>query len=133
LGVVPGAVYGLAKNLLHVRGIAESILDLNATIRPHLAIVDAVTAMEGDGPLMGKPRHVGCLAMGADVVATAATCARIMGLNPEKIPYLSAAARYLGQIDASRILHREEALSRFTSTFEVLEQFREMEMRLTSD
>jgi uncharacterized protein (DUF362 family) len=51
-----------------------------------LAIVDAVTAMEGDGPLMGKPRHVGCLAMGADVVATDATCAGIMGLNPEKIP-----------------------------------------------
>ena len=57
------------------------------------------------GPSWGKPRHVGCLAIGADVVATAVTCARIMGLNPEKIPYLSVAARYHGQIDASRIFH----------------------------
>src|SRR5205085_10012697 len=48
-GVVPGAVYGWPKNILHTHGIDNSIVDLNATIRPHLAIVDAVTAMEGDG------------------------------------------------------------------------------------
>jgi uncharacterized protein (DUF362 family) len=130
-GAVPGAVYGWPKNMLHFRGVDASILDLNATIRPHFAIVDAVTAMEGDGPIMGKPRHVGCLAMGTDVVATDATCARMIGLNPEKIPYLSVAGRYLGQVDASRILQRGEALSRFASTFDVLEQFREM--RLASD
>src|SRR5581483_2107402 len=39
-GVVPGAVYGWPKNLLHVRGIEQSIVDLAATIRPSLAIVD---------------------------------------------------------------------------------------------
>ena len=33
-GVVPGAVYGWPKNLLHFRGIENSILDLAATIRP---------------------------------------------------------------------------------------------------
>ena len=35
-------------------GIQASILDLNATIKPHFTIVDAVTAMEGDGPIMGR-------------------------------------------------------------------------------
>ena len=49
-GTVPGAGYGWPKNILHMKGIENSILDLNATIRPNLAIVDAVTAMEGDGP-----------------------------------------------------------------------------------
>jgi uncharacterized protein (DUF362 family) len=49
-GVVPGAVYGWPKNVLHMRGIVQSILDLNATVRPQLSIVDAVTAMEGDRP-----------------------------------------------------------------------------------
>ena len=34
-GTVPGAVYGWPKNILHVKGIENSILDLNATIRPH--------------------------------------------------------------------------------------------------
>ena len=33
-GLVPGAVYGWPKNLLHYGGIDASILDLNATIRP---------------------------------------------------------------------------------------------------
>ena len=58
-GAVPGAVYGWPKNILHVHGIPNSILDLNATIRPHFAILDAVTAMEGDGPIMGTPAAAG--------------------------------------------------------------------------
>ena len=68
-GPVPRAVYGWPKNPLHVRGIPNSILDLTATIRPHFAIVDAVTAMEGDGPIMGRPRPLGFVAMGSDPVA----------------------------------------------------------------
>ncbi len=58
-GVLPGAVYGWPKNILHVKGIANSILDLNATVAPHFTIVDAVVAMEGDGPIMGTPRSHG--------------------------------------------------------------------------
>ena len=42
-GLVPGAVYGWPKNLLHYCGIDASILDLNATIRPTFAIVDAIS------------------------------------------------------------------------------------------
>ena len=52
-GLVPGAVYGWPKNFLHYGGIDSSILDLNATVRPAFAIVDAIVAMEGDGPIMG--------------------------------------------------------------------------------
>src|SRR6478735_8603717 len=80
-GVVPGAVYGWPKNLLHVKGIPHSILDLNATIAPGLTIVDAVVAMEGDGPIMGTQRPMGFIAMGQDLVAVDATCARIIGFN----------------------------------------------------
>src|SRR5690606_23089346 len=80
-GALPGAVYGWPKNILHQRGIDESILDLNATIRPHMSIVDGVTAMEGDGPIMGKARHTGLIAMTTDVVAGDATCCRAIGLD----------------------------------------------------
>ena len=65
-GLVPGAVYGWPKNLLHHCGIDSSILDLNATVCPGFAIVDAIVAMEGDGPIMGTARKCGFLAMGAD-------------------------------------------------------------------
>ena len=90
-GVVPGAVYGWPKNLLHFRGIEESILDIVATVRPHLAIVDGVIGMEGDGPIMGRPKAAGVLLMGRDVVAVDASAARVMGLRPERVRYLAEA------------------------------------------
>ncbi len=51
-GAVPGAVYGWPKNILHVKGIENSILDLNATIRPHFAIVG-----RRDGNGGGRSHH----------------------------------------------------------------------------
>jgi uncharacterized protein (DUF362 family) len=119
-GTVPGAVYGWPKNPLHVHGIPNSILDLTATIRPHFAIVDGVTAMEGDGPIMGRPRSLGFVAMGSDPVAIDATCARVIGLDPAKIEYLKAAARFLGIIDGSRIEQRGEPPARYATQFDVV-------------
>jgi len=119
-GTVPGAVYGWPKNLLHVRGIEQSIIDLTATIRPHLTIVDAIVGMEGDGPIMGRPRQVGCLAMGTDLVAVDSTCARLIGLDPRKMPYLSVASRFLGNIEEGRIDQRGDRLERYRTRFEVI-------------
>ena len=47
-------------------GIDQSILDINATVRPHLAIVDGIVGMEGDGPIMGTPKPAGVLVMGTE-------------------------------------------------------------------
>src|SRR5229473_1021737 len=55
-GVVPGAKYGWPKNILHWKGIQESILDVCATVPVHFVIADAIVAMEGNGPLNGNPR-----------------------------------------------------------------------------
>jgi uncharacterized protein (DUF362 family) len=121
-GTVPGAVYGWPKNILHWRGIENSILDLAATIRPGLAIVDGIVGMEGDGPIMGTPKQVGCVVMGTDPVAVDATCARVMGLRPENVRYLNEAAEFLGNLNDSAITHRGEPLSRFKTRFEVLAQ-----------
>ena len=125
-GTVPGAVYGWPKNLLHMQGIDNSIVDLTATIKPQLAIVDAITCMEGDGPIMGTPRELGFLALGTDPVAVDATCARVIGLAPEKLEYLRLAATFLGQIDADRIAQRGEAISRYKTQFEVLPSLRHL-------
>ena len=127
-GVVPGAVYGWPKNILHFHGIENSILDLNATIRPQFTIVDAVVAMEGDGPIMGKPRQTGFLAMGSDLVAVDATCARIIGLDPSKITYLEEASRYLGHISTSRIDQRGENPARYRTRFDVLPHFKALQL-----
>jgi uncharacterized protein (DUF362 family) len=122
-GVVPGAVYGWPKNLLHFKGIEESILDLAATVRPGLAIVDGVVGMEGDGPIMGTPRSVGALLMGTDPVAVDACAARVMGFVPDRLPYLATAGEFLGHIDAGRIDVRGDGLQRFVTPFQVLDAF----------
>ena len=127
-GVVPGAVYGWPKNILHFHGIDNSILDLNATIGSQFTIVDAVVAMEGDGPIMGKPRQTGFLAMGSDLVAVDATCARIIGLDPAKIPYLMEASRFLGHLNPSRIDQRGEDPARYRTRFDVLPHFKALQL-----
>ncbi len=119
-GTVPGAVYGWPKNILHIRGIYESILDLTATIKPQLAIVDAVTAMEGDGPIMGKPRQLGFIAMGTDPVAVDATCARVIGLDPGKIGYIERAGDFLGNLNERKIQQRGESIGRYKTKFDLI-------------
>jgi uncharacterized protein (DUF362 family) len=127
-GVVPGAVYGWPKNFLHFHGIDNSIVDLVATVRPHFTIVDAVIAMEGDGPIMGRARQAGFLAMGQDLVAVDATCARLIGFDPAKIQYLARAGDFLGNLDERRIDHRGENLARYRTRFDVLPNFKELQI-----
>jgi uncharacterized protein (DUF362 family) len=87
-GILPGICYGWPKNELHWRGIPNSIIDIALTCTPHLAIVDGIIGMEGDGPLNGSAKPMGVLVMGADLVAIDATCCRLMQLDPQRVPYL---------------------------------------------
>lgn len=105
-GIMPGIFYGWPKNVLHMAGIHESILDLNTTIRPHFAIVDGIVGMEGDGPIMGTAKKAGVLVMGRNLPAVDATCARLMGINPNKIGYLAKANGRLGPIKDTLITQR---------------------------
>ena len=59
-GVVPGAVYGWPKNLLHVRGIhaVDPGSDGDGPARVSRSSTPS-SAMEGDGPIMGRPRPLG--------------------------------------------------------------------------
>jgi uncharacterized protein (DUF362 family) len=124
-GVVPGAVYGWPKNVLHQHGIHGSIIDLVATVRPSLTIVDGIVGMEGDGPIMGTARTFGVIAMSRDLVAADATCARVLGFDPTKIPYLEAAGRFLGNLEERRIEQRGESHHRFETQANVLDHFRD--------
>jgi uncharacterized protein (DUF362 family) len=50
-GIVPRIKYGWAKNILHWKGIDNSILDICTTVPLKLVIADGVVGMEGNGPL----------------------------------------------------------------------------------
>jgi len=95
-GVVPGAKYGWPKNILHWRGIQQSIVDICATVPIHFVIADAIVAMEGNGPLAGTPRPLGRIILADDPVSADATCALLMGFIPERIPHLAETAKFLG-------------------------------------
>ena len=87
-GVVPGARYGWPKNILHWKGIQESILDLCATVPIRFVIADGIVAMQGNGPLNGSPRPLGKIVLADDLVAADATCARLMGFEPGRIVHI---------------------------------------------
>ena len=116
-GVMPSACYGWPKNLLHQVGIPQSIVDITATVKPHLAIVDGIVGMEGDGPIMGTPRPTGILIMGRNLPAVDATAARIMGIEPALIPYLAWSSGTLGPIKESHISQRGELIANHSSPF----------------
>jgi uncharacterized protein (DUF362 family) len=120
-GLMPGAVYGWPKNVLHVAGIEQCILDINATVKPHFAIVDGIIGMEGDGPLMGTPKHAGVLVMGRNLLSVDATCARIMGITPHRITYLAAASPFLGPIRRSDIAQVGETIASVRTEFSLLD------------
>lgn len=120
-GVLPGMFYGWPKNVLHASGINESIIDINSTLHPHFAIVDGIVGMEGDGPIMGTPKKAGVIAMGRNLPAVDATCARLMGIDPHKIKYLSSAGRTLGPIKESQILQRGETWRSVRTDFQLLD------------
>jgi len=125
-GTVPGGCYGWPKNVLHWAGIDRAILDINAAIRPDFAIVDGIVGMEGNGPIQGALKSTGVLIVGDDPVAVDSTCARVMGLLPEKIKHIAQAATLLGHIEVEKILQLGESIASVRSPFSVLRQFRHL-------
>jgi uncharacterized protein (DUF362 family) len=128
-GLLPGMIYGWPKNVLHHAGIPETVVDINATAPRHIAIVDAILCMEGDGPIMGTPKPLGLLAIGGNCTAVDAACARIVGLDPAKVPYLALAADRLGPTDEAEIIERGERWQDVASPFQIVDTPHLREMR----
>jgi uncharacterized protein (DUF362 family) len=126
LGVVPGARYGWPKNILHWKGIQESILDMSATVPVNFVIADGVVAMEGNGPLNGVARPLGRVVLSDDPVAADATCARLMGFEPERIAHIREGARFLGNFSSALIDQAGETLTTPTTPFQVVPEFRHL-------
>jgi uncharacterized protein (DUF362 family) len=122
-GVVPGVKYGWPKNLLHWRGIQQSIVDLVATVPIHFVIADAIVCMEGNGPLAGTGRRLERIILADDPVAADATCARLMGLLPERVPHIAETAKFLGNVSPDRIDQLATALVSPPAPFQTVEEF----------
>ena len=125
-GVVPGARYGWPKNILHWKGIQESILDLCATVPVHFVIADGILAMEGNGPLNGTPRSLGKIVLSNDPVAADATCARLMGFEPDRITHIREDSKFLGNSVPERLDQVGETVNAPATPFEVVPEFQHL-------
>jgi len=86
-----GCVPGILKGQFHAKmadpyDFATMLVDINTFIRPRLYVMDAVMAMEGNGPRNGKPRKMGAILLSADPVALDAIACKMINLNPEFVP-----------------------------------------------
>jgi uncharacterized protein (DUF362 family) len=121
-GLMPGSYYGWPKNVLHVAGLLESILDINATVRAEIAIVDGIVGMEGDGPILGTAKSAGVVVVGTNPVAVDASAARLMGVDPARVRYLAQAAGWLGPLGESEILQVGEPIASVATRFALVEK-----------
>ena len=102
-----GLIPGLEKPVFHFRfqdeyAFGRMLVDLNECMKPRLQVVDAVMAMEGDGPQAGSPRKVGVILAGSDPAAVDTVLAQLIGMDPLEIGTIrSAAAR--GLIDPATV------------------------------
>ena len=93
-----GTIPGTMKPEYHYRfpdpnDFADMIVDLDEYFKPVLNLCDAITAMEGNGPTQGTPKHVGALLASKNPHCLDVLAATLIGLAPNEVPTLAAAMR----------------------------------------
>ncbi len=92
-GLIPGLTkVGYHAKLPAPKLFGDMLLDIAALARPRLNIVDAILAMEGQGPsTSGTPRQMNFLLAADDYVSADLVCCAIAGIDPLAVPMLAAA------------------------------------------
>jgi uncharacterized protein (DUF362 family) len=92
-----GCVSGKRKALWHFRkgknfaDFCELLIDIYKFLNPAFTIVDAVTAMDGRGPIRGRTRPLGWLIGGTDPIACEIVCSKLVSIEPEDVPIIKTA------------------------------------------
>jgi len=86
-----GCIPGLQKVEYHLKmpnsyDFAKMLVALNLLLKPRLYIMDAVMAMQGNGPRNGDPTPMNCLLFSSDPVALDAVAARLVDVQPAVLP-----------------------------------------------
>ena len=90
---------------MHLKGISQSIADINKVISPDLSIIDATRAMEGTGPNLGTEVKLNTLIGGFNPVSVDSIGAKMMGFEPCTIEHLVLAEKEkVGIIEPDKIV-----------------------------
>src|SRR5262249_10628944 len=85
------------RRTMHTFGIHQSIVDMNRGLRPDLNIVDGSVGQDGDGPLYGRPAHLGVVVAGRDSLSVDLVCCQLCKVDPLTIGHLQLALAQLGE------------------------------------
>ena len=97
-GCVPASVRMAAHRLSRYVEFSEAVVDIYSVMKPHLAVMDAIWGMEGNGPSRGNPRKISLILASNDCVALDAVACSIVGYDPfDLITTRSATMRDLGE------------------------------------
>lgn len=84
-----GLLLASDKRRFHRLGLNECIRALGEVARPDLTIVDAIVALEGNGPWRyGTPVPMNLLVGGTDLVEVDNVCLELMGFSHEHAPHI---------------------------------------------
>ena len=103
------------KSRLHKK-LDEVLPYLAKTIKTDMTIIDGLTCMEGNGPVVGNPKKLGVVIAGTDIVSVDCLCCRLMGFEPEDIRHIVNTARLgVGQLTGYEVVGDpwEEFVCRF--------------------
>ncbi|MCD6303189.1 MAG: DUF362 domain-containing protein [Anaerolineae bacterium] len=90
-GVVPGTLkIAYHGKMQDSEQFSQGLLDILSCTRPVLNIMDAIIAMEGNGPSGGDPREIDALILGADALAVDVVAASLVGLDPVDVTTTAA-------------------------------------------
>ena len=94
-----GCVSGKRKALWHFRkgkkadDFCKLLILIYQFLNPALTIIDAVTVMDGPGPIRGRARPLGWLIGGTDPIACETICCKLVNISPDDLPIIKTARR----------------------------------------
>jgi uncharacterized protein (DUF362 family) len=98
IGLYPGTEYYAVRAWLHDRaaeagsqGVAYEVIDMNNAVKTGLSVIDASTAMEGNGPTDGTLVDMGLIIAGTCPLATDMVGSLLMGFELNEVPAIALA------------------------------------------
>jgi uncharacterized protein (DUF362 family) len=98
IGLYPGTEYYSVRSWLHDRaaergstGIDFEVIDMNRAVKTGLSVIDASSAMEGNGPFNGTLVDMGLIIAGTSPLATDMVGSALMGFGVNEIPAMRLA------------------------------------------
>ena len=119
-----GVMQDTCKKRFHKEGLVQSVVDLNATFKPVLEIIDGTYGQQGLGPIFGETKEMKLIVGSKDLVACEAVTGLIMGYDVDEVEITKAAyERGLGEknIDKINVVGEkiDDVKSRFKRSSEV--------------